>query len=249
MSTPLLEFRNVERRYIDGTDTVYALRDESFTIDAGQFVAVMGPSGSGKSTLLNLAGGLDVATVGHVLVNGKDLAGLTIRELAAVRRSTIGYIFQRLNLLPTLTVVENVMLPLELGGEPARRAKAAARAALGEVGIADLGERYPDDISGGQQQRVAIARAIVGDRALILADEPTGSLDTVNGEAVLELLAKQVANGRTVVLVTHEPRFASYSDRVLRVRDGVVREEADAPFAYRESSFGDDVELVLGDPR
>ena len=171
--SPILEFRSVERRFKDGDDLVYALRDASFSIDAGEFVAVMGPSGSGKSTLLNLAGGLDVPTAGHVLVDGVDLASLNVRGLATVRRQTVGYIFQKLNLLPTLTVVENVMLPLELDGTSARAARAAARAALGEMDIAALADRYPDDISGGQQQRVAIARAIVGNRRLLLADEPS----------------------------------------------------------------------------
>ncbi len=236
---PILEFRNVERRFKDGDDLVYALREASFSIDAGEFVAVMGPSGSGKSTLLNLAGGLDVPTAGHVLVDGVDLASLDVRGLAAMRRQTVGYIFQKLNLLPTLTVVENVMLPLELDGTSARAARAAARAALGEMDIAALVDRYPDDISGGQQQRVAIARAIVGNRRLLLADEPTGALDTVTGESVMELLTKQVVAGRTVVLVTHEPRFASFADRVLMVRDGNVVENAGVVASLRPAPLSD----------
>lgn len=236
---PILEFRNVERRFKDGDDLVCALREASFAVDAGEFVAVMGPSGSGKSTLLNLAGGLDVPTAGHVLVDGVDLASLDVRGLAAVRRQTVGYIFQKLNLLPTLTVVENVMLPLELDGTSARAARAAARAALGEMDIAALAERYPDDISGGQQQRVAIARAIVGNRRLLLADEPTGALDTVTGESVMELLTKQVVTGRTVVLVTHEPRFASFADRVLMVRDGHVMENAGVVASLRPAPLSD----------
>jgi putative ABC transport system ATP-binding protein len=223
---PMLEFRSVERRFKDGDNLVFALRNTSFSIEPGEFVAVMGASGSGKSTLLNLAGGLDVPTAGHVLVNGRDLSSLSVTELADVRRTHVGYVFQRLNLVPSLNVVENVMLPLELDGVSARQARTMARQALGEAGIAELVDRFPDDISGGQQQRVAIARAIVGDRQLILADEPTGALDTVTGEGVLALLAKQVAGGRTVVLVTHEPRYASYADRVLTVRDGMVSENA-----------------------
>ncbi len=236
---PILEFRSVERRFKDGDDLVYGLRDASFSIDAGEFVAVMGPSGSGKSTLLNLAGGLDVPTAGHVSVDGVDLASLDVRGLATVRRQTVGYIFQKLNLLPTLTVVENVMLPLELDGTSARAARAAARAALGEMDIAALADRYPDDISGGQQQRVAIARAIVGNRRLLLADEPTGALDTVTGESVMELLTKQVVAGRTVVLVTHEPRFASFADRVLMVRDGNVVENTGVVAALRPAPLSD----------
>ena len=216
------EFRAVERRYRDGDDDVYALAGVTMSIAAGEFVAIMGPSGSGKSTLLNLAGGLDVATAGHVIVGGEDLSGLGPTELAALRRTTVGYVFQRLNLIPSLTAVENVMLPLELGGLNARRARAAARAALADAGIDKLADRYPDDLSGGQQQRVAIARALVGERQVLLADEPTGALDTVTGEAVLELLAARAAQGVAVVLVTHEPRFASFADRIVTLRDGQI---------------------------
>lgn len=221
---PILEFRSVERRFKDGDSLVYALRDATLAVGAGEFVAVMGASGSGKSTLLNLAGGLDAPTAGHVLVNGRDLSALSLVELAEVRRTQVGYVFQRLNLVPSLTVVENVMLPLELDGVKAREARSMARQALADAGIAELADRFPDDISGGQQQRVAIARAIVGDRQLLLADEPTGALDTVTGEGVLNLLAAQVAKGRTVILVTHEPRYASFADRVLTVRDGMISE-------------------------
>lgn len=222
--SPILEFRAVERRFKDGDRLVYAVHGATFTVNAGEFVAVMGASGSGKSTLLNLAGGLDEPTGGHVLVHGRDLSGLSRSELAEVRRTHVGYVFQRLNLVPSLTVVENVMLPLELDGTKAKPARALARQALADAGIADLADRFPDDVSGGQQQRVAIARAIVGDRQLLLADEPTGALDTVTGESVLNLLAAQVAKGRTVILVTHEPRYASFADRVLIVRDGVISE-------------------------
>jgi putative ABC transport system ATP-binding protein len=239
---PILEFRAVERRFKDGDSLVYALRSATFAIESGEFVAVMGASGSGKSTLLNLAGGLDHPTAGHVLVNGRDLSALSMAELAEVRRTQVGYVFQRLNLVPSLTVVENVMLPMELDGVSARQARSMARQALADAGIAELTERFPDDISGGQQQRVAIARAIVGDRQLILADEPTGALDTVTGEGVLTLLAKQVAKGRTVVLVTHEPRYASYADRVLTVRDGTVTENPGRVVALAAPSDFDDLE-------
>ena len=217
---PICEFRDVERRYHDGDREVDALAGVSVSIAPGEFVAVTGPSGSGKSTMLNLAGGLDEATHGHVLVDGVDLSSLGAVELATLRRRTVGYVFQRLNLIASLTAVENVMLPLELDGAGARAARAAARAMLADTGIGDLADRYPDDLSGGQQQRVAIARALVGDRKLLLADEPTGALDTVTGEAVLELLAARAADGVAVMLVTHEPRFASYADRVIVLRDG-----------------------------
>lgn len=220
--TPMCEFRSVDRRFLDGGTLVHALSGLSVSIAPGEFVAVMGPSGSGKSTLLNLAGGLDEPTSGAVLVNGTDLASLDATGLAALRRRTIGYVFQRLNLIPALTAIENVMLPLELDGHSARSARSLARQSLADCGIEDLGGRYPDDLSGGQQQRVAIARALVGERRLLLADEPTGALDTVTGEAVMELLAARAAAGVTVVLVTHEPRFASFADRVITLRDGLL---------------------------
>jgi putative ABC transport system ATP-binding protein len=224
---PVVELRDVSRRYDDGAAAeVTALSRVSLSIAAGELVAVMGPSGSGKSTLLQLAGGLDRPTDGRVLIDGRDLADLDARALAALRRRRVGYVFQRLNLLASLTAVENVMLPLELDGIGSRAARAAAEAALGEAGFAGSTRRYPDDLSGGEQQRVAIARAVVGERALLLADEPTGALDTVAGEAILELLSARRDAGAAVVLVTHEPRFAGWADRVLFLRDGQVVDEA-----------------------
>jgi putative ABC transport system ATP-binding protein len=188
---------------------VHALRGVSLRVAPGELVAVMGPSGSGKSTLLNLAGGLDAATSGWVEVAGQVLGRLTRRQLAALRRRRVGYVFQDLNLLASLTALENVALPLELDGEPVRKARAQARAALVEVDLTDLGPRFPDDMSGGQQQRVAIARALVGQRRLVLADEPTGALDSQTGEAVLALLRARVDGGAAGVLVTHEARHAA----------------------------------------
>ncbi|MEA2149441.1 MAG: putative transport system ATP-binding protein [Solirubrobacteraceae bacterium] len=223
---PVLELCDVSRRYGEGTAEVAALADVSLSVAAGEMVAVMGPSGSGKSTLLQLAGGLDQPTEGRVGVDGRDLADLDARALAALRRRRVGYVFQRLNLLAGLTAVENVMLPLELDGTPARAARAAAEAALAEAGFGGDAKRYPDDLSGGEQQRVAIARAVVGKRALLLADEPTGALDTVAGEAILELLSARRDAGAAVVLVTHEPRFAGWADRVVFLRDGRVVDEA-----------------------
>jgi len=224
--TPVLELRDVSRCYDDGAGEVAALSSVSLSVAAGELVAVMGPSGSGKSTLLQLAGGLDRPTDGHVLVDGRDLADLSTRALAALRRRRVGYVFQRLNLLASLTAVENVMLPLELDGIGARGARAAAEEALAQVGFSGSTKRFPDDLSGGEQQRVAIARGVVGERALLLADEPTGALDTVGGEAVLELLSARRDAGAAVVLVTHEPRFAGWADRVLFLRDGQVVDEA-----------------------
>jgi len=220
MTAPVLELLDVTRIHGRGVTAVHALRGISLTVAAGELVAVMGPSGSGKSTLLNVAGGLDTVTTGAVLVEGHDLAALTKAELAAVRRRSAGYVFQDLNLIPTLTAAENVSLPLELDGR--RRTRAMARQALADVGVEDLADRYPDEMSGGQQQRVAIARALVGERRLVLADEPTGALDSETGEAVLTLLRRRVDQGCAGVLVTHESRHAAWADRVVFLRDGAI---------------------------
>ena len=220
MTAPVLELVDVTRIHGRGATAVHALRGVTLTVAAGELVAVMGPSGSGKSTLLNVAGGLDTVTTGAVLVEGHDLAALTKAELAAVRRRSAGYVFQDLNLIPTLTAAENVALPLELDGR--RRTASLARLALEDVGVADLADRYPDEMSGGQQQRVAIARALVGERRLVLADEPTGALDTETGEAVLTLLRRRVDQGCAGVLVTHESRHAAWADRVVYLRDGAI---------------------------
>jgi putative ABC transport system ATP-binding protein len=217
----------VGRRYGEGQAEVVALRAIDLTVAAGELVAVMGPSGSGKSTLLNLAGGLDSPTTGTVSVAGRRLDQLDASGLAALRRRSIGYVFQRLNLLPALTAVENVMLPLELDGARPAPAMEQAIDALQLAGFTGSVDRYPDDLAGGEQQRVAIARAVVGERRLLLADEPTGALDTATGERVLELLAGRAAAGVAVVLVTHEPRFASYADRVVLLRDGAQVETSD----------------------
>jgi putative ABC transport system ATP-binding protein len=218
----VLELRDVHRTHGRGENAVHALRGVSLTVAPGEFVAVMGPSGSGKSTLLNLAGGLDSPTSGQVLVEGTALGSLSRKQLAAVRRRRVGYVFQDLNLLPSLTAAENVALPLELDGRGLRRTRAVAQAALAEVGLADLAGRFPDEMSGGQQQRIAIARALVGDRRLVLADEPTGALDSQTGEAVLKLLRARVDAGAAGVLVTHEARHAAWADRVVFLRDGEI---------------------------
>jgi putative ABC transport system ATP-binding protein len=219
-SAAVLELDDVTRIHGSGATAVHALRGVSLSVAAGELVAVMGPSGSGKSTLLNVAGGLDTVTTGSVRVEGVDLASLSRADLAAVRRRSAGYVFQDLNLIPTLTAVENVALPLELDGR--RRTRHGALAALEEVGVADLADRYPDEMSGGQQQRVAIARALVGERRLVLADEPTGALDSETGEAVLALLRRRVDAGAAGVLVTHESRHAAWADRVVYLRDGAI---------------------------
>ena len=218
----VLELRRVHRTHGKGEAAVHALRGIDLTVAPGELVAVMGPSGSGKSTLLNLAGGLDAPTSGEVLVEGQVLGALDRRALARLRRRSVGYVFQDLNLLASLTAAENVALPLELDGRSVRRARRLALAALAEVGLDDLAARFPDEMSGGQQQRVAIARALVGDRRLVLADEPTGALDSRTGESVLRLLRARVDAGAAGVLVTHEARHAAWADRVVFLRDGTV---------------------------
>ncbi|ANH37546.1 putative ABC transporter ATP-binding protein [Nocardioides dokdonensis FR1436] len=222
----VLRLTGVTRVHGEGATRVEALRGVSFSAHAGELVAVMGPSGSGKSTLLTIAGGLDQPTGGRVEVEGTDLVALSQAERARMRRTSIGYVFQGFNLIPALTAVENVALPRELDGERTGAARKAALRALEEVGIVDLAERFPDDMSGGQQQRVAIARAIVGERRLILADEPTGALDSETGEEVLRLLRARCDAGAAGVLVTHEARHAAWADRVVFLRDGVVVDES-----------------------
>ena len=218
----ILEVRDVHRVHGSGETAVHALRGVTMTIEAGELVAVMGPSGSGKSTLLNLAGGLDRPTKGDVAVDGTVLGGCSRRALAGLRRRRVGYVFQDLNLLASLTAAENVALPLELDGMGVRKAQRFALAALSEVDLDGYGPRFPDEMSGGQQQRVAIARALVGQRRLVLADEPTGALDSQTGEDVLRLLRSKVDGGAAGVLVTHEARHAAWADRVVFLRDGRV---------------------------
>lgn len=222
MTVPMLELQDVERQHGSGETAVHALCGVSLTVHVGELVAVMGPSGSGKSSLLNLAGGLDTPTGGRVLVEGADLAGLSRGQLDRLRRRSMGFVFQDLNLIPSLTILENVSLPLELDGERVRTARHAAREALDKVGVLALADRFPEQVSGGQQQRAAIARALVGDRRLVLADEPTGALDSTTGEAVLRTLRDQCDAGAAGLLVTHESRHAAWADRVVFLRDGVV---------------------------
>ncbi len=224
----VLELDGVSRIHGEGAGEVHALRNISFRAYAGELVAVMGPSGSGKSTLLTIAGGLDTPSTGQVQVEGTDLTALDHTERARLRRTSIGYVFQGFNLIPALTAVENVALPRELDGVRSGRARREAMAALEAVGIGDLADRFPDDMSGGQQQRVAIARAVVGERRLILADEPTGALDTETGEEILKLLRSRCDAGAAGVLVTHEARHAAWADRVVFLRDGVVVDETGA---------------------
>ncbi|WP_214107301.1 ABC transporter ATP-binding protein [Acrocarpospora catenulata] len=221
----VVRLAEVARVHGEGAAAVHALKCVNLEVDAGELVAVMGPSGSGKSTLLNLAGGLDRPTSGMVHIGEQDLA--TLRDLAALRRRRVGYVFQDLNLITSLTVVENVMLPRELDGVRSRRARQEAMAVLAEIDVADLADRFPGELSGGQRQRVAIARALVGERRLLLADEPTGALDTRTGDEILQTLRARCDAGAAVLLVTHEPRYAAWADRVVFLRDGMIADTTD----------------------
>jgi putative ABC transport system ATP-binding protein len=239
----MLELRQVSRSYGRGTAEVRALREVSLSADEGTMVAVMGPSGSGKSTLLTIAGTLEEATSGEVLIAGEPVAGMSGNARARLRRRTIGYVFQDFNLLPGLTAAENVALPLELDGLPARKARVAGLRSLERFGLDERSAHYPGQLSGGERQRVAIARAMVGERRLLLADEPSGALDSVNSEAVMRLLHDACKDaGMTAVVVTHDAELASWADRVVLLRDGRVSDQTvQAP--------GPDSLLAPGDTR
>jgi putative ABC transport system ATP-binding protein len=227
--TCALELRRVAKVYGSGPTEVRALCGVDLAVERGELVAIMGPSGSGKSTLLTIAGSLEQATGGRVLVDGVDLATMSRSDRARMRRRSIGYVFQDFNLLAGLTAVENVTLPLELDGIAAKAARATGLEAMEQLDIAGHADRYADELSGGERQRVAITRAIVGERGLLLADEPTGALDSVNGEAVMRLLRAATRNGVAGVVVTHEAHLASWADRVVFLRDGHVVDQTVAP--------------------
>ena len=229
MTEPVLDVRAVSKTYGSGAAEVRALDGVDLTVDQGELVAIMGPSGSGKSTLLTIAGSLEEPSGGEVTITGAPLSAMSRNDRARLRRRTIGYVFQDFNLLAGLTAAENVSLPLELDGTAARAARKIALAALDDLGLADRAASYPDDLSGGERQRVAIARAIVGDRRLMLADEPTGALDTVNGEAVMRLLRNACHRGVAGVVVTHEAQLAAWADRIVFLRDGRVVDQTAPP--------------------
>jgi putative ABC transport system ATP-binding protein len=224
-AAPLLELRGVSKKYAGGAGEVHALREVSLALEAGTLIAVMGPSGSGKSTLLTVAGSLEAPSSGDVLVDGRTLSGLSRGERTRLRRRVIGFVFQDYNLLAGLTAAENVSLPLELDGLAARKARAEAVTALEQLGLAARIEAFPDELSGGERQRVAIARAIVGGRRLILADEPSGALDSANGEAVMQLLVAACENGLGALVATHDAHLASLAHRVVHLHDGRIVEE------------------------
>ena len=217
-----LELRDISKIYGEGPSEVHALQRIDLSVDAGSLVAVMGASGSGKSTLLTIAGSLEDPTSGEVYVGGRPLSSLSRNGKARLRRQSIGYVFQDYNLLAGLSAVENVSLPLELDGVAARKAQAAALEALEDFGLKDRASSYPDQLSGGERQRVAIARAVVGNRQLLLADEPSGALDSTNAEAVMRLILAACHRGMAAVVVTHDAQLASWADRTVFLRDGRV---------------------------
>jgi putative ABC transport system ATP-binding protein len=224
-----LELRQVTKVYGSGPTEVHALAAVDLSVERGELVAVMGPSGSGKSTLLTIAGSLEEPSSGQVLVDGVELASVSRSDRAKMRRRSIGYVFQDFNLLAGLTAVENVTVPLELDGVRAKSARASGLEAMAELDVAEHADRYPDELSGGERQRVAIARAIVGERGLLLADEPTGALDSVNGEAVMRLLRSATQRDVAGVVVTHEAQLAAWADRVVFLRDGHIVDQTVAP--------------------
>ena len=222
---PLIVFQQVTKSYRMGTQTVHALRGITFGVGEGDFVAIMGASGSGKSTLMNILGCLDVPTRGRYLLDGVDIRYLEDDELAVIRNRRIGFVFQSYNLVPRTSALQNVELPLVYSGIRRKEREARAYLSLRRVGLADRIRHLPSELSGGQQQRVAIARALVTDPAVVLADEPTGNLDTHSGEEVLEIFSRLNADGRTIVLITHEDSIAERARRVVRLRDGRIVED------------------------
>jgi putative ABC transport system ATP-binding protein len=224
----MLELRAVTKTYGDGATEVHALRGVDLSVAPGELVAIMGPSGSGKSSLLTIAGSLEDPTSGEVVIDGTSLTGMPRNDKARLRRRSIGFVFQDFNLLAGLTAAENVAMPLELDGMAARPARQRAVEALAALAMGERAGKFPDELSGGERQRVAIARAVVGDRRLLLADEPTGALDSVNSEAVMRLLREICSRGAAGIVVTHESQLASWANRVVFIRDGHVVDQTGA---------------------
>jgi putative ABC transport system ATP-binding protein len=225
----VLELTSVSKVYGRSPVEVHALSEVTLSVDSGVMVAVMGASGSGKSTLLTIAGSLEDPTSGEVRISGADLSRMSRNAKARLRRRSIGFVFQDFNLLPGLTAVENVALPMELDGVSARRARLSATAALDALDLGERAARFPDELSGGERQRVAIARAIVGERQLLLADEPSGALDSANGEAVMRMILAACRRGVAAVVVTHDAQLASWADRVVFLRDGRIIDQTSPP--------------------
>jgi putative ABC transport system ATP-binding protein len=235
MSDAVIDIENITKHYVMGEETVHALRGVSLQIRRNEYLAIMGPSGSGKSTLMNMLGCLDTPSSGRYFFNGKDVSAMDDDELAAIRNHEIGFVFQTFNLLPRSTSLRNVELPLIYAGlDPEMREEKAANA-LREVGLGDRMHHKPNELSGGQRQRVAIARALVNDPSIILADEPTGNLDSKTGEEIMQLLENLYQRGNTIILVTHESDIARHARRAIHLRDGLIESDDSAELTNEES--------------
>lgn len=225
MTDSLIKITNIKRNFALGDEIVYVLKGIDLEINKGEYVALMGPSGSGKSTLMNILGCLDTPTSGTYILNGKDVSKMKDNELAGIRNKEIGFVFQTFNLLPRMTALDNVALPMIYAGYSKSERKARAEVVLNQVSLADRMDHQPNQLSGGQRQRVAVARALVNNPSIILADEPTGNLDSKTSLEIMALFNDIHANGNTVILVTHEEEIAAYADRVIRLRDGMIESD------------------------
>ena len=225
MANPLIQITNIKRDFVLGNEIVYVLKGIDLEINKGEYVALMGPSGSGKSTLMNLLGCLDTPTSGSYILNGKDVSKMHDDELAEIRNKEIGFVFQTFNLLPRTTALDNVALPMVYAGFSKSERKVRAEEVLKQVGLADRMDHQPNQLSGGQRQRVAVARALVNNPSIILADEPTGNLDSKTSEEIMKLFGDIHKLGNTVIVVTHEEEVAAYAHRIIRLRDGMVESD------------------------
>ena len=225
----LIRIKNLARRYVMGTETVHALREVSLEIERGEYVAIMGPSGSGKSTLMNMIGCLDTPTSGSYELNGQDVSHMDDNQLADIRNREIGFVFQTFNLLARSTALRNVELPMIYAGVPGEERRAKALHALAQVGLADRVQHKPNELSGGQRQRVAVARALVNDPSILLADEPTGNLDSKTGVEIMALFEELAQKGNTIIVVTHEESVARHARRIIRLLDGLIASDEPAP--------------------
>lgn len=225
MANPLIKITNIKRNFVLGNEIVYVLKGIDLEINKGEYVALMGPSGSGKSTLMNLLGCLDTPTSGTYILNGKDVSQMKDDELAGIRNKEIGFVFQTFNLLPRTTALDNVALPMIYAGHSKSERIVRATEVLKQVNLEDRMDHQPNQLSGGQRQRVAIARALVNKPSIILADEPTGNLDSKTSVEIMKLFGDIHANGNTVILVTHEEDIAAYAHRVIRLRDGLIESD------------------------
>ncbi len=233
----LIRINNLARRYVMGTETVHALREVSLEIERGEYVAIMGPSGSGKSTLMNMIGCLDTPTSGSYELNGQDVSHMDDNQLAEIRNGEIGFVFQTFNLLARSTALRNVELPMIYAGVPAEERRAKALHALAQVGLADRVQHKPNELSGGQRQRVAVARALVNDPSILLADEPTGNLDSKTGVEIMALFEELAQKGNTIIVVTHEESVARHARRIIRLLDGLIASDEPAPDSRLASSL------------